>query len=218
LGKLSVENLYPSALIFSDGFKGSFLFKRAKRYFDIFLSVLGMIMAFPLGVVIAGAIKYDSPGPILYEQERVGKDGRLFKLKKFRSMRPDAEKGGPVWAMADDNRVTKIGRLIRKLRLDEIPQLINVFKGEMSFVGPRPERPFFVRRLEREIPYYFHRHSIKPGITGWAQLCYPYGASKEDALEKLKFDLYYIKNISLLFDLTIILETIKVVIWGRGAR
>jgi sugar transferase (PEP-CTERM system associated) len=218
LGKLSVENLYPSTLIFSDGFKGSFLFKRAKRYLDIFWAVVGMIMAFPIGLIIAGAIKYDSTGPIFYEQERVGKDGRPFKLKKFRSMRMDAEKNGPVWAMTEDNRVTRVGRIIRKLRLDEIPQMVNVLKGEMSFVGPRPERPFFVKKLEREVPYYFHRHSVKPGITGWAQLCYPYGATMEDALEKLKYDLYYIKNISLFFDLTIILETIKVVIWGRGAR
>jgi len=218
MGRLSVENLYPSSLIFSDGFKGSLLFKRGKRYFDIISAILGVILFFPLGLVIGILIKMDSEGPIFYEQERIGKDGRVFKLKKFRSMRKDAEKGNPVWAMAEDNRVTKVGRIIRKLRFDEIPQLVNVIKGEMSIVGPRPERPFFVKKLEREIPYYFQRHSVKPGITGWAQLCYPYGASKEDALEKLKYDLYYIKNISLIFDLTIILETIKVVIWWRGAR
>jgi len=217
-GKLSVENIYPSSLIFSDGFKGSLLFKKGKRYFDIFLAILGLILSFPLGLIIAISIKMDSEGPIFYEQERIGQDGSIFKMKKFRSMWTDAEIGGPVWAMAEDKRVTKVGRIIRKLRFDEIPQMINVLRGEMSFIGPRPERPFFVKKLEREIPYYFHRHSVKPGITGWAQLCYPYGASKEDALEKLKYDLYYIKNISLVFDLTIILETIKVVFFGKGAR
>jgi len=218
VGKLSVENLYPSALIFSDGFKGSTLFKKVKRYFDVALAFLGIVFAFPVGSAIALAIKIDSEGPVFYEQERVGKDGKIFRVKKFRSMRSDAEKGGPVWAAVEDNRVTKVGKIIRKLRLDELPQLLNVVKGDMSFVGPRPERPFFVKKLEKEIPYYFHRHSVKPGITGWAQLCYPYGASKDDALEKLKFDLYYIKNISLIFDLTIILETIKIVLWGKGAR
>jgi sugar transferase (PEP-CTERM system associated) len=217
-GKLSVESLYPSSLIFSEGFKGSRLFKKAKRYFDVFLGILASIMAFPVGMIIAIAIKLDSEGPIFYEQERVGKDGKVFKLMKFRSMRVDAENAGPVWAMIEDNRVTRVGRIIRKLRLDELPQILNVLRREMSFVGPRPERPFFVKKLEREIPYYFHRHSVKPGITGWAQLCYPYGASAEDALEKLKYDLYYIKNMSLIFDLTIILETIKIVIWGKGSR
>ena len=217
-GRISVENLYPSALIFSDGFTRSRLFKRSKKYFDAVISILAMVFAFPIGLMIAIAIKLDSEGPIFYEQERVGKDGKTFKLKKFRSMQNDAEKDGPVWAGLEDSRVTRVGRIIRKMRLDEMPQIINVMKQEMSFVGPRPERPFFVKRLERQVPYYFYRHSVRPGITGWAQLCYSYGASKEDAIEKLKYDLYYIKNMSLIFDLTIILETIKVVIWGRGAR
>jgi sugar transferase (PEP-CTERM system associated) len=217
-GRISVENLYPSALIFSNGFKRSRLFKRGKKYFDVVIAILAMIFAFPIGFMIAMAIKLDSEGPIFYEQERVGKDGKVFNLKKFRSMQIDAEKDGPVWARVEDDRATRVGRIIRKMRLDEMPQLINVLKQEMSFVGPRPERPFFVRRLEREIPYYFYRHSVRPGITGWAQLCYPYGACKEDAIEKLKYDLYYIKNFSVIFDLTIILETIKTVIWGRGAR
>jgi lipopolysaccharide/colanic/teichoic acid biosynthesis glycosyltransferase len=177
-----------------------------------------MVFAFPIGLMIAIAIKLDSEGPIFYEQERVGKDGKTFKLKKFRSMQNDAEKDGPVWAGLEDSRVTRVGRIIRKMRLDEMPQIINVMKQEMSFVGPRPERPFFVKRLERQVPYYFYRHSVRPGITGWAQLCYSYGASKEDAIEKLKYDLYYVKNMSFIFDLTIILETIKVVIWGKGAR
>ena len=217
-GRISVESLYPSALIFSDGFKRSRVFKGSKRYLDFLMAIMAMIFAVPVGLLIAIAIKLDSDGPIFYEQERVGKDGKVFKLKKFRSMRKDAEKDGPVWAGVEDNRVTRVGRFIRKMRLDEMPQIINVLKQEMSFVGPRPERAFFVKRLEREIPYYFYRHSVRPGITGWAQLSYPYGASTEDATEKLKYDLYYIKNISLFFDLTIILETIKIVIWGRGAR
>jgi exopolysaccharide biosynthesis polyprenyl glycosylphosphotransferase len=217
-GKLSVENLYPSSLIFSNGFKGSAIFKNIKRYTDIAVSMLSLAIFLPVSLLIAIAIKLDSTGPIFYKQERVGEDGKIFNLFKFRSMRVDAEENGPVWAMVDDHRVTRVGRIIRKLRLDEIPQMINVIKGEMSFVGPRPERPFFVEKLKDEIPFYYHRHSIKPGITGWAQLYCSYGASKEDALEKLKYDLYYIKNMSPLMDFTIVLETIKVVLFGKGAR
>jgi sugar transferase (PEP-CTERM system associated) len=217
-GKLSVENLYPSSLIFSNGFKGSAIFKKIKRCTDIIVSLMSLAMLFPVSLVIAVATKLDSKGPIFYKQERVGEDGKNFNLFKFRSMRIDAEANGPVWAMVNDNRVTRVGRIIRKLRLDEIPQMINVIKGEMSFVGPRPERPIFVEELAGEIPFYSHRHSVKPGITGWAQLYYPYGASKEDALEKLKYDLYYIKNMSPFMDFTIILETIKVVLFGKGAR
>jgi lipopolysaccharide/colanic/teichoic acid biosynthesis glycosyltransferase len=168
--------------------------------------------------MIALAIKLDSKGPILYRQERVGEDERIFRLLKFRSMRMDAEENGPEWARVDDQRVTRVGRMIRKLRLDEIPQMINVLKGEMSFVGPRPERPFFTEQLKNEIPYYSQRHVIKPGITGWAQICYRYGASKEDALEKLKYDLYYIKHMSWVFDLIIFFETVKIVLLGKGAR
>ena len=218
VGKLSLENLYPSSLIFSNGFNSSPIFKKIKRYTDIAISILGLAIILPVSLLIAMAIKLDSKGPIFYKQDRVGEDGEIFNLFKFRSMRIDAEENGPVWAMVDDNRVTRVGGIIRKLRLDEIPQMINVIKGEMSFVGPRPERPFFVEKLTGEIPFYSHRHSIKPGITGWAQLYCPYGASKEDALEKLKYDLYYIKNMSLLMDLTIVLETIKVVLFGKGAR
>jgi len=217
-GKLSVENLYPSSLIFSNGFKGSAIFKKIKRYTDIAASILNLAILFPVSLLIAAAIKLDSKGPVFYEQERVGEDGKVFNLFKFRSMRVDAEANGPVWALVDDDRVTRIGRIIRKLRLDEVPQMINVIKGDMSFVGPRPERPFFVDKLKNEISFYSHRHSIKPGITGWAQLYYPYGASKEDALEKLKYDLYYIKNMSPLMDITIVLETIKIVLFGKGAR
>ena len=217
-GKLSVENLHPSFLIFSDGFKRSAVFKQAKRAVDILASVLGLILFFPVSLIITLAIKLDSKGPILYRQERVGEDGRIFHLLKFRSMRADAEENGPVWARIDDQRITRVGRMIRKLRLDEVPQIINVLKGEMSFVGPRPERPFFVEQLVKEIRYYSQRHVIRPGITGWAQICYPYGASKQDALEKLKYDLYYIKHMSLLFDLTICFETVKIALFGKGAR
>jgi sugar transferase (PEP-CTERM system associated) len=217
-GRLSLENIYPSSLIFSEGFKESLIFKKGKRFFDLFFSILGLLLFLPFGILVAIAIKMDSQGPVFYEQERIGQDEKRFRLKKFRSMRQDAEKNGPVWAMVADQRATRVGALIRKLRIDEVPQMINVIKGEMSFVGPRPERPFFVRKLENEIPYYSHRHIVKPGITGWAQICYPYGASEEDALEKLKYDMYYIKKMSLVFDLTIILETIKAMIGRKGAR
>ena len=157
--------------------------------------------------------------PILYRQRRVGQHGRVFDVMKFRSMRVDAEKPGQAqWAVANDPRVTRVGSFIRKTRLDELPQLFNVLRGDMSFVGPRPERPEFVEHLEQTIPYYRERHTVKPGITGWAQLCYPYGASEKDALEKLQYDLYYVKNRSLVFDLAIIVQTVEVVLWGKGAR
>jgi sugar transferase (PEP-CTERM system associated) len=217
-GKLSVENLRPSSLIFSDGFKRSIIFKRIKRGFDVVLSIVGLAVTLPLNVLLSAAIKVDSSGPVLYKQERVGKDGKIFRLLKFRSMRQDAEPDGPVWADVSDDRATRVGKVIRKLRLDEIPQMVNVLRGEMSFVGPRPERPFFVEQLRKELPYYFQRHTVKPGITGWAQIKCPYGASKEDALEKLKYEYYYIKHMSLIFDLTIIMETIKTVLLSRGAR
>jgi sugar transferase (PEP-CTERM system associated) len=217
-GKLSVESLHPSFLIFSDGFKRSAIFKKLKRGFDILFSLLGLTLFSPVSLIVSIAIKLDSKGPILYRQERVGEDGKIFHLLKFRSMRVDAEENGPVWARVDDQRITEVGRWIRKLRFDEIPQMVNVLKGEMSYIGPRPERKFFVDQLEKEIPFYSERHVIKPGITGWAQICYRYGASKEDALEKLKYDLYYIKHMSLLLDLIIIFETIKIVLLGKGAR
>lgn len=217
-GKLSVENLHPSFLIFSDGFKRTAIHKKVKRGMDILGSVLGLVLLSPIIFLVAIAIKLDTEGPIFYLQERVGEDGKVFQLIKFRSMRKDAESNGPVWAKPKDERITRVGKVIRKLRLDEIPQMINVLKGEMSFVGPRPERPFFVEMLKNEIPYYSQRHVVKPGITGWAQICYRYGASKEDALEKLKYDLFYIKHMSFLFDLMIILETIKIVLLGRGSR
>jgi len=217
-GKLSVENLHPSFLIFSDGFKSSEIFKRVKRGIDILASLVALTLFFPINLLISLAIRLDSKGPIFYEQERVGEDEKIFRLLKFRSMCVDAETGVPVWASVDDPRITRVGRVIRKLRFDEIPQMINVLKGEMSFVGPRPERPFFVKDLENEVPYYSQRHVIKPGITGWAQIMYRYGASKEDALQKLKYDLYYIKHMSIVLDLTIIFETVKIVLLGKGAR
>ena len=217
-GKLSIDSLYPSFLIFSNGFKSNTIFKKIKRWFDVFVSVACLTILFPVGLMIALAIKLDSEGSIFYQQERVGEDGKIFSLLKFRSMRVDAEENGPLWAEVNDQRVTQVGRVIRKLRLDEIPQMINVLKGEMSFVGPRPERPFFIEQLKNEIPFYSQRHIVKPGITGWAQICYPYGASKEDALEKLKYDLYYIKNLSPLLDLIIIFETVKVVLFSKGSR
>jgi len=217
-GRLSVEDLHPSALIFSDGFKRSLITRKLKRGIDIFCSLAGLLLLSPLSLAVAAAIKFESRGPVFYQQKRIGEDGVPFRILKFRSMCVNAEKDGPVWAAVNDERITKVGRVIRMLRLDEIPQMINVLKGEMSFVGPRPERPFFVKRFQDEIPFYFHRHTIKPGITGWAQICHPYGASKEEALQKLKFDLYYIKHMNVFLDIKIILQTIKVVLLGKGSR
>ena len=186
---------------------------------DLSLSMLGFVLAAPLMALTALAIRLDSPGPVLYDQERVGENGRVFTVYKFRSMRTDAERAGqPVWARDKDERVTRVGRFIRATRLDELPQLWNVMRGDMSFVGPRPERPFFVEQLARDIPFYVQRHSVKPGITGWAQVKYRYGSSIEDAMEKLRYDLYYIKHMSIFFDLTIVLDTVKVILFGKGAK
>jgi sugar transferase (PEP-CTERM system associated) len=217
-GRLQVESLRPSVLIFSNGFKKSKLTTWMKRVVGFSLSFIGLALLSPLILMISILTKIDSRGPIFYRQERVGENEKVFKLLKFRSMVENAEANGPVWAEANDKRITRVGRWIRKWRLDEIPQMFNVLKGDMSFVGPRPERPYFVETLRREIPYYDRRFYVKPGITGWAQIRYQYGASKIDALEKLKYDLYYIKNLSPLFDLLIIFETIKVVLFGKGAR
>jgi sugar transferase (PEP-CTERM system associated) len=217
-GRLQVESIRPSFLIFSDGFKKSKLTMWMKGVIEFALSLIGLILLSPLILIISILIKIDSRGPVFYRQERVGERGKIFKLLKFRSMVENAETNGPVWAQQDDKRMTRVGRWIRKSRFDEVPQLFNVLKGDVSFVGPRPERPYFVEQLRKEIPFYDQRLSVKPGVTGWAQIKYPYGASKEDALEKLKYDLYYIKNLSPLFDLLIIFETIKVVLFGKGAR
>ncbi len=217
-GRLQVESLRPSFLIFSEGFKKPGLSMGLKRITGFALSLIGLILISPLILIISILIKIDSQGPVFYKQERVGKRGKIFELLKFRSMFDNAETNGPVWAESDDKRITRVGRWIRKWRFDEVPQMLNVLKGDMSFVGPRPERPYFVDQLRKEIPYYDQRFSVKPGLTGWAQIKYRYGASKEDALEKLKYDLYYIKNLSPLFDLLIIFETIKVVLFRKGSR
>ncbi|HEY2395340.1 MAG TPA: TIGR03013 family XrtA/PEP-CTERM system glycosyltransferase [Rudaea sp.] len=211
----------PSWLIFSGGFDGSPLRKLSKRAFDIGSASLILALSWPLMLLVALAIRIESgaEAPILYSQERVGERGSVFRLFKFRSMRVDAEAGGVAqWARQNDQRVTRVGRVIRKLRLDELPQLWNVLNGSMSLIGPRPERPQFVDELSRTIPYYSLRHCVKPGITGWAQLRYPYGANAEDAAEKLTFDLFYVKNHSLRFDALIFLQTVEIVLFGRGAR
>jgi exopolysaccharide biosynthesis polyprenyl glycosylphosphotransferase len=189
-----------------------------KRGFDILVASLLLLAAAPFLLVVAVAIKLDSKGPLFYRQERTGLAGSTFHLWKFRSMRTDAEKDGAVWARANDDRVTRVGRFIRKTRIDEIPQVFNVLMGEMSFVGPRPERPIFVEQLKQQIPFYGLREAVKPGLTGWAQIRYPYGASVEDARNKLEFDLYYVKNGSLFLDVGIIFHTVRHVLLGRGAR
>jgi sugar transferase (PEP-CTERM system associated) len=219
LGKIRLDTLQPSSLVFSDGFTQAVLKPYSKRLFDILVSLGLLVLAAPLMLVTAVAITWESrgKGPIFYSQERVGR-GKVFRVHKFRSMRVDAEKNGAVWARKDDVRVTTVGKLIRKTRVDELPQLYNVLRGDMSFVGPRPERPQFVQQLSAEIPYYELRHHVKPGITGWAQVCYPYGASIDDAREKLQYDLYYLKNYSLFLDLMIIVQTLQVVLWGKGSR
>ena len=218
-GKIAIENLRPSWLIFSEGFRKSRLQDAAKRALDIVAGLIGLVLAIPVMAVIAIAIKLTSRGEVFYHQQRVGQHGRVFTVYKFRSMRQDAEQGtGAVWARLNDDRVTPVGRLIRRTRLDELPQLWNVLRGDMSLVGPRPERPEFVRSLTKDIPFYGQRHVVRPGLTGWAQVCYTYGASVEDALEKLQYDLFYIKNRSLGLDLFIVAKTVKVVVMQRGAQ
>jgi sugar transferase (PEP-CTERM system associated) len=218
-GMLKLNVIEPSALIFSGGFDHSLPRRLSKRFFDLVAAGALLLVAWPFMLLVAAAVWLESGGPVLYRQVRVGESGAAFELVKFRSMRTDAEKDGVArWANKDDDRTTRVGRFIRKTRLDELPQLFNVLRGDMSFVGPRPERPQFVDQLNREIRYYGIRHSVKPGLTGWAQLRYPYGASVTDAEEKLKFDLFYVKNQGLTFDLMILLQTVEVVLFGRGAR
>jgi sugar transferase (PEP-CTERM system associated) len=217
--KIVINTLRPGWLIFSDGPMKTRLTETIRRALDVGLSLMGLILSAPLMALAALSIKADSPGPMLFRQTRVGKDGKVFMLYKFRSMSVDAERlTGPVWASADDPRVTRVGRLLRKIRLDETPQMFNVLRGDMSFIGPRPERPVFVNQLKEQIPFYALRFAVKPGITGWAQVKYPYGSTVEDALEKLQYDLYYIKNISIFLDLLILLKSLQVVLLGRGAR
>lgn len=217
--QIRVDSLQPSWLVFGGGFDQSFLRAFSKRIFDLFASLTILIVSLPIMLITAICIFIEDRNPIFYRQERVGLEGRNFMVLKFRSMRNDAEMAGkPQWASENDPRTTRVGRIIRKLRIDELPQIINVLKGEMSFVGPRPERPFFVKQLGEEVPYYDVRHSIKPGITGWAQVRYQYGSSVEDAIQKLQYDLYYVKNNSLFLDIIILLETVQVVLFGKGSR
>ena len=217
--QIRLDSLQPSYLIFGGGFDQSFWRAAVKRSFDLLASALITLATFPLMLAAALAVLLDDGGPVFYQQERVGRDGRLFKVLKFRSMRKDAEGDGkPTWAAANDSRITRVGRILRTLRIDELPQMLNVFKGDMSFVGPRPERAFFVDQLATEIAYYSVRHTIKPGITGLAQVRYQYGASVEDAIQKLQYDLYYVKNNSLFLDLLILIDTVQVVLLGKGSR
>ncbi len=218
-GRVHLDALKPSWMIFSDGFGRPRVTTAFKRLHDMVGSLVGLTLVTPLSLVIATLIKLDSHGPILYRQERVGEGGRPFTLLKFRSMRQDAEAAtGPVWATDGDHRATRLGKWLRKFRFDELPQMINVLRGDMSFVGPRPERPCFVENLKNTIPYYGLRHAVKPGITGWAQVRYHYGSNVQDTVEKLQYDLYYIKNMSVLLDVTILVQTIRTVLLGRGAR
>ncbi|MGZ8997365.1 MAG: TIGR03013 family XrtA/PEP-CTERM system glycosyltransferase [Allosphingosinicella sp.] len=219
-GRVDLDSLNPSWLIFSDGFSsGRRLSGIAKRLFDVVVSFFILVLTWPLILLTALAVKLESRGPAFYRQRRVGLYGQTFDVLKIRSMRIDAEVGGKaVWAQKDDPRVTKVGSFIRKVRIDELPQAWSVLKGEMSFVGPRPERPQFVADLESRLPYYAERHVVKPGITGWAQVNYPYGASVEDSREKLEFDLYYAKNYTPFLDILILLQTLRVILWPEGAR
>lgn len=220
-GKIQLDALQPSHLIFGENFQGALLKRIVKRLSDVGASLVLLALAWPFMVLAALAIWIESGlrGPILYRQTRVGLNGRLFKLIKFRSMTVDAERDGVArWAQVGDSRITRVGAVLRATRIDELPQLFNVLQGSMSFVGPRPERPQFVARLNRKIPFYSMRHMVNPGITGWAQICYPYGASDEDAREKLQYDLYYIRNYSFFFDSLILLQTVHTILWSKGAR
>lgn len=219
--KIKLDHLHPSYLLYSDGFQQGIARQNIKRAFDVFVSGIFLILTWPIMAITAFLIMLESGfnQPILYRQVRVGEDGRPFQVLKFRSMRTDAEASGKAqWAVKNDSRITKVGGFIRKVRIDELPQIFNVFKGNMSFVGPRPERPEFVGELSDKIPYFNERHRIKPGITGWAQLSYPYGASEKDSLEKLQYDLYYVKNHSLFLDFLILLQTVEVILFSKGAR
>jgi sugar transferase (PEP-CTERM system associated) len=219
-GIISLENVQPSWLIFCDGFAQGGFRALEKRFFDLAASLMLFTVAWPFMLITAVAIFLESgfKGPILYRQMRVGENNKHFEVLKFRSMKTDAEKNGAQWAQPKDNRITRVGGFIRKTRIDELPQLFNVLKGNMSFVGPRPERPEFVEGFNERIPYYRERHRVKPGITGWAQLCYPYGADEYDTIQKLQYDLYYVKNYSLFLDFSIMFNTVEVVLWGKGAR
>ncbi len=218
-GCLLIENMQPSAFVYTQGFRMTPFMRAYKRIYDIIFSTVGLCFAAPLFPILAVIITRDTPGPVFYKQLRVGENEVEYFVYKFRTMGLDAEQQtGAVWAQKDDPRVTRVGQFLRKTRLDEIPQLYNVLKGDMSFIGPRPERMAFVERLKETIPFYSTRHFVKPGVTGWAQVCYPYGASDEDALEKMRYDLFYIKNYSIFLDFRIIIDTIRVVLTGFGGR
>jgi exopolysaccharide biosynthesis polyprenyl glycosylphosphotransferase len=218
-GRVPVESVRSNALAFGEALIPSSLIRALYRTVSFVAALVLLVVLIPFGLLIAIAIRLDSKGPVFYLQERVGYRGRVFRVMKFRSMRPDAEStSGPVWATDRDPRVTRLGAVLRKLRIDELPQLFNVLRGEMCLVGPRPERPHFVDLLERRIPYYDLRHCIRPGITGWAQVCATYGSNVDESRIKLEYDLFYVKNASLLFDLTILFKTVKVALCGRGAR
>ena len=219
LGQIRIDYVNAGWLIFGSGFNQGFGRTLIKRIFDVLCATALIVLSLPVMLLTAILIKLESRGPLLYRQERVGQNGKTFEVCKFRSMRTDAEKDGlPVWATANDSRVTRVGAVIRKLRIDELPQLFNVLKGEMSLVGPRPERPYFVEQLTAQIPYFAARHSVKPGVTGWAQVRYQYGSTVEDSQEKLQYDLYYVKNHSLFLDIIILFETVFVVLTAKGAR
>jgi sugar transferase (PEP-CTERM system associated) len=217
-GKVNTDHLQNGRMVFAETGRWARPYRRLRRAFDVVSSLIGMALSLPLMILTAVAIRVESPGPVFYTQERVGLHGRKFRIFKFRSMQDDAEAQGPVWACENDPRVTRVGRIIRRLHIDETPQFFNILRGEMSLIGPRPERTEFVERLEKRIPYYSERHLVKPGLTGWAQVSYPYGASIEDAREKHQYDLYYIKNQSPLLDAIILLETARVVLFGHSSR
>ncbi len=217
-GQVHLDMLRPSWLIFAGRGRDNRVKSVFREAIHRLLGIIGLVVSLPISIITAILIKIESRGPIFYRQERVGKNGRVFEVIKFRSMRTDAEKDGPVWALTNDDRVTFVGKIIRKIRVDEIPQFWNIIKGEMMFVGPRPERPHFIAQLADEIQFYEHRHLTAPGLTGWAQIKYPYGASVEDARQKLQYDLYYTKNQSLALDFVIVFETVKTVLFGKGAR
>jgi sugar transferase (PEP-CTERM system associated) len=218
-GRVWINTVKPSWFLFSDGFHRSRWIAIVKRALDLAFGIAGLLLMAPAMAALAIAIRLESRGPILYLQVRVGLRGRTFQLWKFRSMRIDAEHmTGAQWARQEDPRVTRVGRFIRKYRLDEMPQFLNIIRGEMSFIGPRPERPEFVKKLRQEISYYDERHSVRPGLTGWAQVQYQYGASVEDAWRKLEYDLFYLQNMSIFFDLVILLKTVRIVLTGQGGR
>jgi sugar transferase (PEP-CTERM system associated) len=218
-GQVRLDSLRASRLIYGEGFRQGTLRTMIKRVFDVVAALTLLTLASPIMLLAVIAIGIEDGFPVLYRQERVGQGGRVFKVIKFRSMWRDAEKDGkPRWASANDNRATRVGRIMRKTRIDELPQLFNVLMGQMSMVGPRPERPFFVDQLTNEIPFYAVRHSLKPGVTGWAQVRYQYGASVDDAVQKLQYDLYYVKNHTLFLDMMVLAETVRVVMTGEGAQ